>query len=105
MVQQQRWLTEQCQEQWDSSSEEETLSDVEVRSKSFTPRAAEPEVVVSRPSLQSPCSTVSLSISSSPTINAPTFYGPTMVPSSQRSLREALRVIVHNAREALRVSS
>ena len=65
-------------------------------------KAAEPEVVVSRPSVQSPCSTVSLSISSSPTSNAPTFYGPTMVPSSQRSLREALRVIVRNT---LRVSS
>ena len=65
-------------------------------------KAAEPEVVVSRPSLQSSCSTISLNISSSPTINAPTFYSPTMVPSSQRSLREALRVVVHNA---LRVSS
>ena len=54
-------------------------------------KAAEPEVVVSRPYLQSPCSTVSLSISLSPTINA-AFYGPTMVPLSQRSLCEALRV-------------
>ena len=52
MVQQQRWLTEQCQEQLDSSSEEEILSDVEVRSKSFTPRAliraGSPKVVVKR---------------------------------------------------------
>ena len=78
---------------------------VSLSGKRCRAKAAEPEVVVSRPSLQSPCSTVNLSISSSPSIIAPTFYSPTMVPSSQRSLREALRVIVRNAREALRVSS
>ena len=74
---------------------------VSIKRKRCRAKAAEPEVVVSRPSLQSPCSTVSLSISSSPTINAPTFYGPTMVPLSQRSLREALCVIVPNAHDMI----
>lgn len=43
-------------------------------------KAVEPETVVLRPSLQSPCSSVSLSVSSSPTVNAPTFHSPTVVP-------------------------